>query len=72
MEARIEDLERRMGRIARNLNQDLVCDNASTEKESPFSNRITRFSIPRKFKQLYLDSYNGLGSLVDYVRTYKA
>ena len=42
------------------------------ETESPFSTRITRFSVPCKFKQLYLDSYNGSGSPVDHVWTYKA
>ena len=61
-----------MGEIARNLNRDLNCNYASTETESPFCSRITRFSTPRKFKQPYLDSYNSLGSPVDHVRTYKA
>ena len=72
VEAHIKGLERRMGRIARNLNRNLVCDHASTEIESPFSSRITRFSILHKFKQPHLDSYNGLGSPIDHVRTYKA
>ena len=61
-----------MGGIARNLGRDPICDHASTEIESPFSSRITRFFVPRKFKQPYLDSYNGLGSPVDHIRTYKA
>ena len=72
MEARIKDLERRMGGIAKNLNQDLIYDHASTKIESQFSNRITRFSIPHKFKQPHQDSYNGSGNPIDHVRTYKA
>ena len=67
VEARIEDLERRMGRISRNLNRDIICDHGSTKTKSPFSSRITRFSILRKFKLPHLDSDNGSGSLVDHV-----
>ena len=43
-----------------------------TEIESPFSSQITRFSIPHKFKQPHLDSYNGSGTPVDHIKTYKA
>ena len=61
-----------MGEFARNLGQDLICDHINTDTESPFFSWITRFSIPCKFKQPYLDSYNGSGSLVDKVKTFKA
>ena len=71
MDARIEDLERWMGGIARYLNWDLVCDYASTKTESPFCSRITRYSISRKFKQHHLDSNNSTGCSVDHVRIYK-
>ena len=61
-----------MGGIVRNLGRNPICDHTNTEIESPFSSRITRFSIPRKFKQPHLDSYNDMESPVDHVRTYKA
>ena len=72
VEARIEDLERRIGRMAKNLGRAPICDHSNTKTESPFSSWITRFAIPCKFKQPHLDSYNSSGSLVDHVRTYKA
>ena len=50
VEARVEDLERRMGEIARNLEWNPIFDHANTETKSPFSSRIIRFSIPCKFK----------------------
>ena len=58
--------------MARNLGRGSAYDHTNTETESPFSSRITRFTIPRKFKQSHLDSYNGSGSPVDHVRNYKA
>ena len=58
--------------MARNLGFGSAWDHANTETESPFSTRITRFSVPRKFKLPHLDSYNGSGSLADHIRTYKA
>ena len=61
-----------MGGIARNRGRNRICDHVNTETESPFSSQITRFSIPRKFKQPNLDSYNSSESPVDHVRTYKA
>ena len=72
MVARVEDLERQMGKIARNLGQNPIYDHVNTEIESSFSSQITRFSIPYKFKQPHLDSYNSSESLVNQVRTYKA
>ena len=72
VEACIEDLERRIGGIARNLGHGSACDHTNTETESPSSTQITRFTVPRKFKQPHLDSYNGSGSPVDHVWTYKA
>ena len=58
--------------MARNLGRGLACDHTNTETESPFSTQITRFTVPRKFKQPHLDSYNDSVSPVDHVRTYKA
>ena len=58
--------------MARNLGRGSAWDHTNTETESQFSTQITRFSVPRKFKQPHLDSYNGSGSPVDHVRTYKA
>ena len=72
MEAYIEDLERRIDRIAKNLGRAPIYDHSNIEIESSFSSLITRFAIPRKFKQSYLDSYDGSGSSVDHIRTYKA
>ena len=72
MEGHVEDLERRMGGIAKNLGQNPICDHVNTETKSSFSSQITRFSISHKFKQPHLDSYNGSESLIDHVRTYKA
>ena len=68
----IEDLERRIGRMAKNMGQSSICDHANTETEPPFSTWITRFTILRKFKQPHLESYNGSRSPMDHVRTYKA
>ena len=72
VEARIKDLERRIGGMARNMARGSACDHTNTETESPFSTWVTRFSVPRKFKQPHIDSYNGSGSPVDHVWTYKA
>ena len=58
--------------MARNLRYCSAYDRTKTETESPFSTRITRFTVPRKFKQPHLDSYNGLESPIDHVQTYKA
>ena len=58
--------------MVKNLGRRSTCDHINTETESPFSTRITRLTVPRKFKQSHLDSYNGSGSPVDHVRTYKA
>ena len=58
--------------MAKNLGQAPIRDHANTEIESLFFSRIARFAMPRKFKQSHLDSYNGLGSPIDHVRTYKA
>ena len=60
-----------MSGITRNLGRNRIYDHANTEIESLFSCQITKFSIPRKFKQPHLDSYNGSGSRVDLIRTYK-
>ena len=58
--------------MAKKLGHNFICDHADTETESHFSNWITRFAIPYKFKQPHLDSYNNSGSPVDYARTYRA
>ena len=58
--------------MVRNLGRGSACDHTNTEIKSPFSTRITKFAVPHKFKQPHLDSYNGFGSPVDHVRTYKA
>ena len=58
--------------MARNMGCGSACDHTNTEIESLFSTWITRFLVSRKFKQPHLDSYNGLGSSVDHLRTYKA
>ena len=58
--------------MAKNLGRYSAWDHTNTKTESPFSTRITRFSIPQKFKQPHLDSYNRLGSPADHVQTYKA
>ena len=58
--------------MARNLGHGLTWDHTNNETESPFSTRITRILVPCKFKQPHLDSYNGSGSPVDHVQTYKA
>ena len=72
MEAHIEDLESRIGGMVRNLGCGSACDHTNTETESPFSIWITRFTVLRKFKQPHLDSYNGSGSPVDHIQTFKA
>ena len=58
--------------MARNLGQSSTYDHTNTEIKSPFSTRITRFMIPHKFKQPYLDSYNIFESPVDHIWTYRA
>ena len=58
--------------MTRNLGHGSTCDYTNMEIESPFSTRITRFTVPGKFKQPHLDSFNGSGSPVDHIRTYKA
>ena len=58
--------------MAKKLERDWACDHTNTKTEPPFSTRITRFSVPRTFKQPHLDSYNGSGSPIDHLRTYKA
>ena len=58
--------------MARNLGRGSACDHTNMKTKSSFSTRITRFSVPRKFKQPHLDSYNGSRSPVDHVWTYKA
>ena len=72
VEARIEDLERRINKIAKHRRYSSICHTINIETESAFSTWITRFAILRKFKQPHLDSYNGLGSPVDHIRTYRA
>ena len=58
--------------MAKNLGRAHIGEYVITEIESLLSSQITRFSIPLKFKQPHLYSYNGSESLVDHVRTYKA
>ena len=58
--------------MAKNLGCGSACDHTNIETESLFSTRITSFTVPRKLKPPHLDSYNGSGSSVDHVRTYKA
>ena len=58
--------------MAKNLGHNYVYDHANTETESPFSTRITRFAILRKFKHAHMDSYNGSRTPVDHIRTYQA
>ena len=72
VEARIEDLERWIDRKTKNQGRSFVYDHINTKTELHFTTQITRFTIPCKFKQPHLDSYNGFGSPVDHVRTYRA
>ena len=68
VDARIKDLEEQI----RKLGKKPARDHVNTETESLFIDRVTKFAIPKKFKHPNLDSYNGSGSPVDHVRTYKA
>ena len=68
VEARIKNLENQIQKLGRTPDRDHV----NTETESPFTDQVMRFTVPRKFKQPHLDSYNGSGSPVDHVRAYKA
>ena len=72
MEARTKDLESQIGGMAKKLDRNPTQGHVNTETELPFSRQITRFAISGKFKQPYLNSYNGSRSLVDHVWTYKA
>ena len=72
VEARIEELERRIGRMADGRDRHSTRDRVCTEIESPFSRRISRFPIPRRFKHPHLESYDGKGSPVDHIRMYKS
>ena len=58
--------------MGKNLGHNFICEHADTETELPFCTRITRFAIPCKFKQSHLNSCNGIGSLIDNIRTYSA
>ena len=72
VEAHIEELERRIGRMADGRDRRPARDRVCTETESPFSRRILRFPVPRRFKQPHLESYDGKESPIDHIRTYKA
>ena len=72
MEVNIRDLERQIRDMARNMDKKPAYKYADTEIESPFSSQVTKSTILRKFKQPRLNTYNGSGSPVNHIRTYKA
>ena len=72
MQVKIRDLEREIGDIARNIGKKSTNDLTSMDIESPFVEEITRIVALHKFKQPQMESYDGSGSLVDHVRTYKS
>ena len=72
MQLRVKDLENQIDKMAKKLNRVSIHDQVGTEIESPFSSHISRFTIPRKFKQPHLETYNGTGSPVDHIWPYKA
>ena len=58
--------------MAKNLGHNFIYNHADTETKLPFLTQITGLVLTHKFKQPYLDSYNGSRSPVDYIRTYRA
>ena len=72
MQVKIRDLERRIRDIARNMCKKLTYDLTNTEIESPFIEEITEIVVPHKFRQPQMESYDGSGSPIDYVPTYKS
>ena len=66
------DLERRIGDMARNMGKKSAYDLTSTDTRSSFIDDIIGVVVPQKFKQPQMESYDGSGSPVDHVHTYKS
>ena len=58
--------------MAKNMGHNIIYDHTDMKTESFFCTQISRFAIPRKLKQPHLDLYNGTGSPIDHIWTYKA
>ena len=58
--------------MGRNMGKKLTHELTNIEIKLPFIKEITGIVVPHKFRQLQMESYDGLGRPVDHIRVYKS